>query len=108
MARGMPADEIREASLFGDVDKLKGVSANIMVGQIPECGTGTIKLSLDEDMLMEELARRGVSETLLDEEVDESTVFAEFKQKTCMPDEGQLTFEDDGLALSMIPDVEVD
>jgi DNA-directed RNA polymerase II subunit RPB1 len=44
-------DQLLEASLFGAFDNIKGVSSNIMVGQIPTCGTGDSALLLDEDML---------------------------------------------------------
>lgn len=45
-------DQLLVASLFGDIDDIKGVSANIMVGQIPSCGTGDSKIILDEEMLI--------------------------------------------------------
>jgi DNA-directed RNA polymerase II subunit RPB1 len=44
-------DQLLEASLFGAFDNIKGVSSNIMVGQIPTCGTGDSTLLLDEDLL---------------------------------------------------------
>jgi hypothetical protein len=44
-------DQLLDASLFGEFDNIKGVSSNIMVGQIPTCGTGDSTLLLDEDML---------------------------------------------------------
>jgi DNA-directed RNA polymerase II subunit RPB1 len=44
-------DQLLEASLFGAFDNLKGVSSNIMVGQIPVCGTGDSTVLLDEDLL---------------------------------------------------------
>jgi len=44
-------DQLLEASLFGAFDNIKGVSSNIMVGQIPNCGTGDSVLLLDEDLL---------------------------------------------------------
>jgi DNA-directed RNA polymerase II subunit RPB1 len=44
-------DQLLEASLFGSFDNIKGVSSNIMVGQIPNCGTGDSVLLLDEDLL---------------------------------------------------------
>jgi DNA-directed RNA polymerase II subunit RPB1 len=44
-------DQLLDASLFGEFDNIKGVSSNIMVGQIPNCGTGDSILLLDEDML---------------------------------------------------------
>lgn len=106
-------DELREAAIFGEIDKLKGVSANIMVGQIPECGTGTIKIFLDEEMLQEELAKRGNLTTDLQAELSEKDIFAEFQQKMCINEDEQIninlkTIHSDGLALSQIPDVLVD
>ena len=44
-------DQLLEASLFGSFDSIKGVSSNIMVGQIPTCGTGDSTVLLDEDLL---------------------------------------------------------
>jgi DNA-directed RNA polymerase II subunit RPB1 len=44
-------DQLLEASLFGAFDNIKGVSSNIMVGQIPNCGTGDSVVLLDEDLL---------------------------------------------------------
>ena len=106
-------DELREAALFGEIDRLKGVSANIMVGQIPECGTGTIKLFLDEEMLQEELAKRGNLTTDLQTELSEKDIFNEFQQKMCINEDDQIninlkTIHTDGLSLSQIPDVMVD
>jgi DNA-directed RNA polymerase II subunit RPB1 len=43
--------QLQEASLFGASDDIKGVSSNIMVGQIPSCGTGESEILLDEEML---------------------------------------------------------
>tara|TARA_B100000700_G_scaffold308706_1_gene386761 strand:+ start:1687 stop:6048 length:4362 start_codon:yes stop_codon:yes gene_type:complete len=37
-----------DAALFGHYDNLDGVSANIMVGQVPHCGTGITDVLLDE------------------------------------------------------------
>jgi len=44
-------DQLLEASLFGAFDSIKGVSSNIMVGQVPTCGTGDSTVLLDEDLL---------------------------------------------------------
>lgn len=106
-------DELREAAIFGEIDRLKGVSANIMVGQIPECGTGTIKIFLDEEMLQEELSKRGNITTELQSELSEKEIFNEFQQKMCINEDDQIninlkTIHTDGLSLSQIPDVLVD
>jgi DNA-directed RNA polymerase II subunit RPB1 len=44
-------DQLLEASLFGAFDNIKGVSSNIMVGQIPTCGTGDSTVLIDEELL---------------------------------------------------------
>jgi DNA-directed RNA polymerase II subunit RPB1 len=44
-------DQLLEASLLGAYDNIKGVSSNIMVGQIPTCGTGDSTVLLNEDLL---------------------------------------------------------
>jgi hypothetical protein len=41
-----------KAGLFGEYDKINGVSANIMLGQIPPCGTGDTVILIDEEKLM--------------------------------------------------------
>jgi len=46
-------DQLFKASIFGELDKLNGVSANIMMGQIAPCGTGSSEIYLDESKLME-------------------------------------------------------
>ena len=46
-------DQLFKASIFGEVDKLSGVSANIMMGQIPPCGTGDSQIVMDETKLMD-------------------------------------------------------
>jgi len=41
-------EQIFKASIFGEMDKLNGVSANIMMGQVIPAGTGESNLLLDE------------------------------------------------------------
>ena len=45
-------EQIFKASIFGEIDKLEGVSANIMMGQIIPCGTGESEVLLDEMKLL--------------------------------------------------------
>ena len=45
-------DQLFKASIFGEIDKLNGVSSNIMMGQIPPCGTGMTDVLLDETQYM--------------------------------------------------------
>jgi DNA-directed RNA polymerase II subunit RPB1 len=42
-------DMLINASVFAEYDKINGVSANIMLGQLPPCGTGDHEVMLDED-----------------------------------------------------------
>ena len=42
-------DQFKTAGVFGVSDLIEGVSSNIMVGQIPKCGTGDSEIILDED-----------------------------------------------------------
>ena len=42
-------DMLIKASVFSEFDKINGVSANIMLGQMPPCGTGDCDVLLDED-----------------------------------------------------------
>jgi DNA-directed RNA polymerase II subunit RPB1 len=66
-------DQLLEASLFGAFDNIKGVSSNIMVGQIPTCGTGDSSVLLDEDLLNTQL-------DIIEEEKDvESEINSYFK-----------------------------
>jgi len=44
-------ERLKRAGIFGDYDKINGVSSNIMVGQIPKCGTGDSEILLDEEKL---------------------------------------------------------
>ena len=46
-------EQFKTASIFGITDFIEGVSSNIMVGQIPQCGTGYSDIILDEDKIKE-------------------------------------------------------
>jgi hypothetical protein len=44
-------DRLIKAGMFGERDRINGVSANIMLGQIAPCGTGDPQVIMDESML---------------------------------------------------------
>jgi len=44
-------EQIMKAGIFGEIDNLKGVSANIMLGQVVPCGTGNLSVLFDEEMM---------------------------------------------------------
>ena len=46
-------DQLFKAAIFGEVDNLTGVSSNIMMGQIPPCGTGDTDILIDETKLLD-------------------------------------------------------
>tara|TARA_B110000971_G_C20004142_1_gene498278 strand:- start:426 stop:2003 length:1578 start_codon:yes stop_codon:yes gene_type:complete len=49
-------DQLIKAGIFGEKDKLNGVSSNIMMGQIIKAGTGLCDIFLDEQKLISELS----------------------------------------------------
>ena len=46
-------DMLINASIFAEYDNVNGVSANVMLGQQPPCGTGDCNILLDEEHMME-------------------------------------------------------
>lgn len=46
-------DKLIKAGIFAEYDKINGVSANVMLGQIAPCGTGDVDVIMDEEMLMQ-------------------------------------------------------
>ena len=59
-------DMLINASIFSEYDKINGVSANIMLGQLPPCGTGDSEVILDEDryiQLLREVSKKERSAT---------------------------------------------
>lgn len=52
-------DMLINASIFAEYDKVNGVSANVMLGQQPPCGTGDSRVLIDEEHMMELLKDMG-------------------------------------------------
>ena len=52
--------QLYKAAIHGETDNITGVSANIILGQAPPCGTGSVDVKLDE-MKMIELLKKSVS-----------------------------------------------
>ena len=46
-------DMLINASIFAEYDNVNGVSANVMLGQQPPCGTGDSQIVLDEEHMIE-------------------------------------------------------
>ena len=66
------SDILIKAGIFGELDKITGVSANIMLGQISKSGTGDTKILLDESKLrfMNPVRNEHLEEAHDDEGVD--------------------------------------
>lgn len=79
-----------DASIFSEYDKINGVSANIMLGQLPPCGTGDSDILLDEDLFMKlikDLPQKPVPMESIEEEEE-----IEF-QEPCRPQNIAFDFE---------------
>ena len=61
-----------KAGIFGEKDKLKGVSSNIMMGQTIKSGTGLTELLLDEDKLIQSLTELDYKENEYIEDIEEN------------------------------------
>ena len=48
-------DQLIKAGIFGEKDKLNGVSSNIMMGQVINAGTGMCDIFLDEEKMIKEM-----------------------------------------------------
>tara|TARA_A100001015_G_C14751172_1_gene617608 strand:+ start:28 stop:765 length:738 start_codon:yes stop_codon:yes gene_type:complete len=59
------------SSIFGQTDNMKGISANIMMGQVAPCGTGLPSVLLDEVKLFGNLESSGVKVDASSEEEEE-------------------------------------
>uniref|UniRef100_A0A6C0AJ90 DNA-directed RNA polymerase n=1 Tax=viral metagenome TaxID=1070528 RepID=A0A6C0AJ90_9ZZZZ len=77
------AKHLFNAALMGESDNMRGVSANIMFGQKPPCGTGFVDILVDEtklpegteeDHVMFEEERRAVSALVEQESEKESSI----------------------------------
>lgn len=54
-------DMLIKASIFSELDRINGVSANIMLGQLPPCGTGDHEVLLDEEAYIQVLQQRKIN-----------------------------------------------
>jgi hypothetical protein len=65
-------EQLLHAGVYGKIDNMDGVSANIMMGQIAPAGTGVPEFLLDEKMMVEEMKKRPAKqkiEKMSDQEV---------------------------------------
>lgn len=72
-------DMLINASIFAEYDNVNGVSANVMLGQQPPCGTGDVGILLDEEHLMELIKdmQPVKLENIIEEEDDDDEICVE-------------------------------
>lgn len=71
-------DKLIKAGIFAEYDKINGVAANVMLGQIPPAGTGDVRIMIDETKLNNKVFLEKIEE---DEEEDEARQFACSEEK---------------------------
>ena len=86
-------DKLIKAGIFAEFDKINGVAANIMLGQIAPCGTGDVKIIMDESRLS------AIAEE--DIEVDTDDMYADM-HKVCTDGNFKIDFEIPTLLPSII------
>jgi DNA-directed RNA polymerase II subunit RPB1 len=64
-------DMIIQAGIFSEIDKINGVSANIMLGQVAACGCGDGDLIIDEQKLQDIENERAEQESTDNLDIDE-------------------------------------
>tara|TARA_B110000208_G_C11551813_1_gene351983 strand:- start:71 stop:739 length:669 start_codon:yes stop_codon:yes gene_type:complete len=82
-------DIILKAALFAEVDNINGVSSNIMLGQEPKIGTGSIDILFDEEKYFESILelkqKTGAIESKVEIE-DSKTELENYQQKKILRD----------------------
>ena len=105
-------DQLLNAGVYGKIDNMDGVSANIMMGQIAPAGTGFPSFLLDEKMMVEELKKRPPPPKL--EKVSDKEVADKFMNipEYCQDGVG-FNFDlenipDENVKLSAIPKIQIE
>lgn len=83
-------DVLVKAGVFSELDRVNGVSANIMLGQIAPCGTGDTEILIDESKLQEPRAEpevRGWDDEEFDLQKEEFCDIQNFRLDFALPDE---------------------
>lgn len=71
-------DKLIRAGIFAEYDKINGVSANIMLGQMVPAGTGDVQLIMDDDMLVDNIEQEELEEEVDDELCQENAFSFDF------------------------------
>jgi DNA-directed RNA polymerase beta' subunit len=60
-------DKLIKAGIFAEYDKINGVAANVMLGQVAPAGTGDVEIIIDESKLTHKVVLDAIDEEDLDE-----------------------------------------
>ena len=83
-------DQLIKAGIFGEKDKLNGVSSNIMMGQVINAGTGMCDIFLDEEKMIKEMSEINMTsddfinvtdkniEQLLEDETEDISKYSDY------------------------------
>ena len=105
-------DQLLHAGVYGKIDNMDGVSANIMMGQIAPAGTGFPQFLLDEKMMVEELKKRpppAKIDKISDQEVvDKYMNIPEYCQEGVGFNFELENVENENIKLSSIPKIQIE
>ena len=86
-------DQFFKAAIFGETDKMNGVSSNIMVGQVPPVGTCAFNVLFNENLLYNNMYKSSVIREDDDElEIDDADN-ADDAHDVCALDNIRFNFE---------------
>jgi len=86
-------DQLIKASIFGERDKLQGVSSNIMLGQTIPSGTGLCDIFLDEDKMISNLTELNKIEEDIEIEEDNIDNLLKVEEEECHHNDFSFSFE---------------
>lgn len=93
-------DILIKASAFSEYDHINGVSANIMLGQLPPCGTGDCEILFDEDKFADLMRTSAKSATKTKTPSYEDVVAQDEAGPSRVPDEFLSSCADGDIAFS--------
>lgn len=79
------SDILIKAGVFGETDKINGVSANIMLGQIAKCGTGDSQILMDPKTIKHMQGEENMDNTLNeinDDDIDDCDMILDYNFDT--------------------------
>lgn len=85
-------DMLINASIFSDYDNVNGVSANVMLGQQPPCGTGDSQIILDEEHMIE-LIKNNVAKLADIDEHDDGELIDDEDDDICLEENIAFNFK---------------